>query len=209
MIANELNCFVYFTKFYCSTTKALVSNYNRLVRDFVSKGTVFTTIVVTYYIRVNSETLKNHSKKIFGLKTSHRIIIQEVLIQRMKNKYFKGCIMLKKLLLTMAVAGSVNCFAFGLDSLSKANDVLACTNQCDAGIIVKTLNKKFNVDTETAEKFSENGCKVACADDCFSKTLGAPIKVKTSTGTVDSKYSTETAMLACKDSMKKTFKLDK
>lgn len=78
MIAKKLNCDVYFTRPYCSTDKALVENHNRLIRDFVPKGTDFTTIDVSYWKWIQ-DTLNNRPREIFGFKTPNQMVAQEIL----------------------------------------------------------------------------------------------------------------------------------
>ena len=78
MIAKELNCAVYFTRPYCSTDKALVENHNRLIRDFVPKGTDFTTIDVSYWKWIQN-TLNNRPREIFGFKSPNQMVAQEIL----------------------------------------------------------------------------------------------------------------------------------
>ena len=78
MIAKGLSCDVYFTRPYCSTDKALVENHNRLIRDFVPKGTDFTTIDVSYWKWIQN-TLNNRPREIFGFKSPNQMVAQEIL----------------------------------------------------------------------------------------------------------------------------------
>jgi IS30 family transposase len=76
-IAKELNCSVYFAKPYCSTDKALVENHNRLIMDFVPKGTDFTTISDTYWKWIQ-DVLNSRPRKKFGYKSPNQMVELEL-----------------------------------------------------------------------------------------------------------------------------------
>lgn len=77
LIAKELGCCVYFTKPYCSNDKALVENHNRLIRDFVPKGTDFTLIDEKYWHEIE-DMLNNRPREILGFKTPNQMVAQEL-----------------------------------------------------------------------------------------------------------------------------------
>jgi IS30 family transposase len=76
-IATELGCCVYFAKPYCSNDKALVENHNRLIRDFVPKGSDFTLIDKNYWFEIEN-ILNNKLREILGFKTPNEMVAQEL-----------------------------------------------------------------------------------------------------------------------------------
>jgi transposase, IS30 family len=77
LIAKELGCCVYFAKPYCSNDKALVENHNRLIRDFVPKGSDFTLIDKNYWFEIEN-ILNNRPREILGFKTPNEMVAQEL-----------------------------------------------------------------------------------------------------------------------------------
>jgi IS30 family transposase len=77
LIAKELGCGVYFTRPYCSTDKALVENHNRLIRDFVPKGTDFKTIPDNYWAWIQ-DYLNRRPREKFGFKSLNEMVAQEL-----------------------------------------------------------------------------------------------------------------------------------
>ena len=76
-ITKELGCDVYFARPYCSTDKALVENHNRLIRDFIPKGTDFKTIPDEYWSWIQ-DVLNNRSREKFGFKSPNYMVAQEL-----------------------------------------------------------------------------------------------------------------------------------
>jgi IS30 family transposase len=79
LVAQELNCSVYFAKPYCSNDKALVENHNRLIRDFVPKGSDFKLIDEKYWQEIQ-DILNNRPREILGFKTPNQMVAQELAI---------------------------------------------------------------------------------------------------------------------------------
>jgi len=79
LIAKELGCCVYFTRPYCSNDKALVENHNRLIRDFVPKGTGFKLIDDVCWQEIQ-DILNNRLREISGFKTPNQMVAQELQI---------------------------------------------------------------------------------------------------------------------------------
>ncbi len=77
LIAKELGCGVYFARPYCSTDKALVENHNRLIRDFVPKGTDFKTIPDNYWAWIQ-DCLNRRPREKFGFKSPNEMVAQEI-----------------------------------------------------------------------------------------------------------------------------------
>ena len=77
IIAKELNCGVYFAKPYCSNDKALCENHNRLIRDFVPKGTDFKLIDEKYWQEIQ-DILNNRPREILGFKTPNYMVAQDL-----------------------------------------------------------------------------------------------------------------------------------
>lgn len=77
LITKELGCCVYFAKPYCSNDKALVENHNRLIRDFVPKGSDFTLIDKNYWFEIEN-ILNNRPREILGFKTPNEMVAQEL-----------------------------------------------------------------------------------------------------------------------------------
>lgn len=77
LIKKELGCDVYFARPYCSTDKALVENHNRLIRDFIPKGTDFKTIPTEYWSWIQ-DVLNNRSREKFGFKSPNEMVAQEL-----------------------------------------------------------------------------------------------------------------------------------
>ena len=77
LITKELGCGVYFAKPYCSNDKALVENHNRLIRDFVPKGSDFKLISKEYWREIQ-DILNNRPREILGFKTPNQIVAQEL-----------------------------------------------------------------------------------------------------------------------------------
>ena len=77
LVAQELNCSVYFAKPYCSNDKALNENHNRLIRDFVPKGTDFKLIDINYWQEIQ-DILNNRPREILGFKTPNQMVAQEL-----------------------------------------------------------------------------------------------------------------------------------
>ena len=100
---------------------------------------------------------------------------------------------MKKLLLVLLVSAG-SCFAAPWDSTGNLNNALNCNNNCDAGMIMKALN----VQVEQAKSLSTIACQVSCGDDCFAGKMA----------NAKEKAEIETAALQCKDSLKKTLKIN-
>lgn len=77
LITKELGCGVYFAKPYCSNDKALVENHNRLIRDFVPKGSDFKLISKEYWREIQ-DILNNRPREILGFKTLNQMVAQEL-----------------------------------------------------------------------------------------------------------------------------------
>lgn len=77
LITKELGCGVYFARPYCSTDKALVENHNRLIRDFVPKGTDFKTIPDNYWAWIQ-DVLNRRPREKFGFKSPNEMVAQEI-----------------------------------------------------------------------------------------------------------------------------------
>ena len=77
LITKELGCGVYFARPYCSTDKALVENHNRLIRNFVPKGTDFKMIPDEYWTWIQ-DCLNNRPREKFGFKTPNEMAAQEL-----------------------------------------------------------------------------------------------------------------------------------
>jgi len=95
---------------------------------------------------------------------------------------------MKKLIILMAFG---TCFAGPFDSVSSVGTGLQCSQSCDPGAIMKVLQ----VSSEQAKSLSTTACQVSCSDQCFA-------------GEINNKVSSEIAATKCKDSLKKTFKLN-
>ncbi len=96
---------------------------------------------------------------------------------------------MKKLLTVILGVACMSSFAVSLGDIS-AGDVAAganCTNQCDAGAILKALNAG-----DQAKSLSTTTCQVSCANKCFA----GKINEKDATG--KSKNTSETAAVDCK-----------
>lgn len=98
---------------------------------------------------------------------------------------------IKKLLILLSFG---SCFAAPWDSVSSLGNTAQCTQNCDPGAIMKTLN----VQSEQAKSLSTTACQVSCGNDCFAKAMA---------NAKDKSYS-ETAALQCKDSLKKSLNLN-
>lgn len=78
LITEELGCDVYFARpYYCSTDKAFVENHNRVIWDFIPKGTEFKTIPKEYYAWVQ-DVLNDRSREKFGFKIPNEMVAQEL-----------------------------------------------------------------------------------------------------------------------------------
>lgn len=77
LITQQVGCAVYFAKPYCSTDKALVENHNRLIRDFVPKGSDFKSIEKEYWSKIENN-LNNRPRKKFNWKSPNQMVAQEV-----------------------------------------------------------------------------------------------------------------------------------
>ena len=64
---------------YCSNDKALNENHNRLIRDFVPKGTDFKLIDINYWQEIQ-DILNNRPREILGFKTPNQMVAQELAI---------------------------------------------------------------------------------------------------------------------------------
>lgn len=100
---------------------------------------------------------------------------------------------MKKLLAVLALSSSF-CYAGLLDSTSSMSDfggANSCMSACDPGAVMLVLDVK----NDNAKSMSKTACQTACLDKCFSSQI-------------NKKEKSEVAALSCKDSLKKTFKLD-
>jgi transposase, IS30 family len=77
LISQGLGCQIYFARPYCSNDKALVENHNRLIRDFVPKGSDFLLIEDSYWQEIQS-ILNNRPREILGFKTPNQLVAQEL-----------------------------------------------------------------------------------------------------------------------------------
>ena len=77
LITEELGCDVYFARPYCSTDKTFVENHNRLIRNFIPKGTDFKTIPKEYCAWVQ-DVLNDRSRERFGFKSPNEMVAQEL-----------------------------------------------------------------------------------------------------------------------------------
>jgi IS30 family transposase len=77
IIAQELNCGVYFAKLYCSNDKALCEHHNRLIRDFVPQEPYFKLIDEKYWQEIQ-DILNNRPREILGFKSPNFMVAQEL-----------------------------------------------------------------------------------------------------------------------------------
>jgi len=77
LIVKGLGYSVYFAKPYCWNDKALVENHNKLIRDFVPKGSDFTLLDKNYWFEIEN-TLNNRPREILGFKTPNEMVAQEL-----------------------------------------------------------------------------------------------------------------------------------
>ncbi len=68
---------MYFTRPCCSTDKALLENHNRLIMDFVPKGTDFKTIPKEDCGWIQYVLNKRPREK-FGFKSPNEMVVQEL-----------------------------------------------------------------------------------------------------------------------------------
>lgn len=101
---------------------------------------------------------------------------------------------MKKLLTLILSLSCMSVFAFSIGDVA---NTASCTKQCDPAMILKVLNAG-----DQAKSLSTTTCQVACGDKCFT----GKINEKDVTGKPIN--TSETAALACQDSLKKDLQIN-